>query len=223
MASRPLVPSNAADLIAALNTYVAVVTGSPAAYGTTAGKVSAVAASAADLQSAVTDQEAKIAAARSATEDKDALYDAAALLYREANKVAQATTACTPSMKEAAGLPVPDDSRTPAPVPSVIPVVIVERTSRLEHTLRIIDPAHPRGGKPADVAGYQVFYKNRPDPADQRPGLRLRRQLHEEPLRRHVRRRAGEPARLVPRRPVQHPRGNRPALRNRRHDDRGVR
>jgi hypothetical protein len=45
-------------------------------------------------------------------------------------------------------------------MPAEAPVVIVEKTDPLVHTIRVIDSHNPkRIGKPANVEGYEIYYK----------------------------------------------------------------
>lgn len=169
MANKNFVERNDTAFRAQLATFVSVLQPAPTAYGMTVPEFEAFTEKVDIFTDDLAAFQLKQDAAQAATQTKDGSRESVEAVFRDLNRRIQANPAVSATQKQAAGLPVYDDSRTPVPPPEIVPVVIIDKSTRLAHELRIIDPANPKGGKPDGVSGYQVFYKIGPDaPADTR-------------------------------------------------------
>jgi hypothetical protein len=140
--------------------FVAVVTANPTNYGLTAAQVTPLTALLATWNTAYSDQETAHAAAGGATAAKTTAHDELAALVRQLVQIIQTSVTVTNEDKVAAGVPIRDTTKTPAPVPSTAPSGRIEVTNRLEHTLHFVDSATPTvKAKPAGVRGCQIWVK----------------------------------------------------------------
>jgi hypothetical protein len=96
-------------------------------------------------------------AARAATLSKDDARAAAQSAAREIAQIIQTNPAVTDQQRASAGLPVHDDSRTPVPPPTAVPVFTVDTGERWKHTIRIGFGEGVSRAKPAGVRGYEVY------------------------------------------------------------------
>lgn len=95
--------------------------------------------------------------AKAATDTKDASRVSAESLARECAAIIQSNPAVSDAQKSAAGLPIHDDSRTPVPPPTAVPVFTVDTADRWKHTIRIGFGEGQSRAKPAGVRGYEVY------------------------------------------------------------------
>ena len=153
------VKTREADIVNQLNQVASIVSTTPALYGETAATISSLLTAAGNAAGAYSTALEQAEAARAANAAKLAAIDEAVSLMRELNKRVQGRPSVSDAAKAAAGLPVYDTSRTPIGVPTFVPVVIVEKQTRLAHTVRLMDPANPKGGKPFGVAGFNLYLK----------------------------------------------------------------
>ena len=109
------------------------------------------------FQTALSDHLTAQAAARAATDAKDAARADAEVLAREAAAIIQSNPAVTDAQRNAAGLPVHDESRTPVPPPTAVPVFKVDTGERWKHTIRIGFGEGASRAKPDGVHGYEVY------------------------------------------------------------------
>ena len=105
-----------------------------------------------------------------AKDDRRGDYDR---LIREVVRRVQAHVSVTDAQRAALGITVRDAEPTPAPAPTTRPVVVVDFSKRLRHTLRYADEATPtRRARPRGTIGAEVWVKVSPpgDPPPSDPG-----------------------------------------------------
>jgi hypothetical protein len=97
------------------------------------------------------------AAARREKDDRRGDYDA---LIREVVRRVQARVSVTDAQRAALGITVRDAEPTPAPAPTTRPLVVVDFSKRLRHTLPYVDESTPtRRARPRGVIGAEVWVK----------------------------------------------------------------
>ena len=95
------------------------------------------------------------AAARQAKDDRRGDYDR---LIRDVARRIQAQASVTDAQRAALAITVRDTEPTPSPAPRTRPVVTVDFSKRLRHTLRYVDSATPtRRARPRGVIGAEVW------------------------------------------------------------------
>ncbi len=110
------------------------------------------------------------ASAQSARQAKDGARDGLEGAVRPLVRQLQASGQVDDAERAAMGITVPDDLATPAGPPATRPVVAVDTSQRLQHTIRFADEATPtRIAKPAGVMGAEIWVKVG-DPAPVDPG-----------------------------------------------------
>ena len=108
------------------------------------------------------------AAAQAARQGKDAARGAYEGLIRPLVARLQASPDVDDTERAALGITVPDTIPTPVGAPETRPVVSVDTSQRLQHTISFADELTPTStAKPAGVRGAQIFVKvGDPPPAD---------------------------------------------------------
>lgn len=139
----------------------AIVNDSYADYGLTAGQNTALQTSLSNWTAGWNALNIAKNTLAAATETKDGYRATANDEARLVNTLAQADSACTPTMKETAGLPVHDSTRTRVSVPATAPSVLSAVTqSALNQIIEFRDAATPDSkAKPAGVVGAQIYVK----------------------------------------------------------------
>ncbi len=100
------------------------------------------------------------AAAEAARQAKDAARDGLAGVIRPLVLRMQASPDVDDTERAALGITVPDRIPTPSAIPTTRPVVKVDTSQRLRHTIAFTDAATPsRTAKPAGVRGAQIWVK----------------------------------------------------------------
>ena len=80
------------------------------------------------------------------------------VLIREAINIVQSRPQTTNEQRAALGITIPDPTRSRAPVPSTRPIVVIDSSKRLEHTLTIRDEESITSrSRPAGVSGAEVY------------------------------------------------------------------
>ena len=99
-------------------------------------------------------------AAQAARQAKDAARAAFETVIRALTRRIQADPAVAAELKAGAGITVPDTIATAAATPATRPVVSVDTSQRLQHTIGFADEATPTSkAKPAGVRGAQIWVK----------------------------------------------------------------
>ena len=99
--------------------------------------------------------------AKSAAQAAVALKDTTRATYEHALRTLfakiYAAGVASAALLEAAGLPVRDTIRTPTPVPTTRPVMILDTSERFRHTVNFADEGTPtKKAKPAGVSGAEL-------------------------------------------------------------------
>lgn len=111
------------------------------------------------------DDQTKAAAAKAATAVKQQVKTGLITLLRPAIQTIQSNPAVTNEVRQLLGLPIPDPTRTRAPVPTTRPVVSVEVLEHLQHVIHWRDEATPKSkAKPAGVRGAEIWAWIGPNP-----------------------------------------------------------
>lgn len=98
------------------------------------------------------------AAAEAATQAKDAARAALEAYLRILVRQLQSNPATTDAQRAGLGVTVPDDIRTPVPVPTAIPFGNIDTSKRLEHTINFRNSETPTStAKPEGVHGCQIW------------------------------------------------------------------
>ncbi len=108
------------------------------------------------------------AAAQAARQAKDAARGAFEGVIRPLVGRLQASPAVDDTERQLLGITVPDTIPTPVGAPETRPVVKIDTSQRLQHTIAFADETTPTStAKPAGVRGAQIFVKvGDPPPAD---------------------------------------------------------
>lgn len=100
-------------------------------------------------------------AAKSATAAKDTARTNLELLVREMAQFIQGRSATTDAQRQSLGLPKYDGTRTPtAPITSR-PIIRVETSQRMRHTIRVTDEGTPNSRRrPEGAMGFELWCKH---------------------------------------------------------------
>lgn len=154
-----------AELLNVAQQVISSATGSEAAYGTTAGKITALTALRDTFETDVDDQAAKAAQAKAATAQKEGsrvpLEDAIAA-FRDGAKLVKADEA----LMAATAIPVGGEK---VPASATIPIAVVDTSQRLRHTLSWVEASTPDNKRrPRGVQGAAIYRKlDGPPPTDE--------------------------------------------------------
>lgn len=107
-------------------------------------------------------------AAQAATQNKDAARATLESAIRALTQRLQASAAVDDAERAALGITVPDRTPSPVPVPTTRPVVKIDTSQRLQHTIHFADETTPTSvRKPKGVAAVEIWTKTGgPPPAD---------------------------------------------------------
>ena len=151
------IPNRDAECLAWMHANSTYVSANAVALGVGTTRATAYLDAVGVFDNAVSDQQTALAAARAATDSKDASRVDAEALAREVAAIIQSNPAVTDAQRNAAGLPVHDESRTPVPPPTAVPVFKVDTGERWKHTIRIGFGEGASRAKPDGVHGYEVY------------------------------------------------------------------
>ena len=139
-------------------TLLAFITDNRVALGVSTGDLTALTAAQTDWTATYATHQATQAQALSDRQAKDDARTAYTTLIRAAVGQMQKNPAVTDTQRQAMSLTVPDTTRTPAGVPASRPLVNIDTSERLRHTLTFTDEATPTSrAKPAGVAACEVW------------------------------------------------------------------
>lgn len=153
----PVIPESDSQFDAFQNLAYTTINGNLAAYGLVAGDMTDVTAAKtawdADYPAAL--------AAKAAAQAAVAAKDVARADYNAALGVLFGKIYADPTVAEedlqAAGLPVRDTIRTPSPIPTTRPVLILDTSERFRHTVNFADEGTPTSkAKPLGVMGCEL-------------------------------------------------------------------
>jgi hypothetical protein len=157
MPNKSYIPSRDSEFKLWSATLVTGIGSNPTGYGVSAGKMTALGDAQAKFDDDLNAHLAAQAAAKTATQTKRQSRSDFVDLIREVVKGIQANPAVTDAMKTAIGITVPDDHRTPAPVPTTHPIPQIEDIEPLTHDVRYADSASGTRAKPDGVRAAEVW------------------------------------------------------------------
>ncbi len=106
-------------------------------------------------------------AARGATQSKDTARDALEEEIRPFVQRLQTSPLLTDALRAAMGITVPDPVRTPAAQPSSRPIVSIDTSERLQHSVTFFDAETPTSrAKPDGVMGAEIWLATGATPPD---------------------------------------------------------
>lgn len=156
--SATTIPNSEADFLVWAKQFVNQVSAHPELYFLDAARVTELETELAEFQTAFDDAVAARDEALAATRTKQSVRKSFENNARVATKMIQANDKVTDASRDAAGVHVPKQTRTPIAAPTTFPVGFVMATDRLEHTLSFSDSATPtRRAKPAGVTGCEIY------------------------------------------------------------------
>jgi hypothetical protein len=162
------IPAGDAQFHAWQNNFVVYVNGHLAELGLVAGDVVDLNATAATWTTDYPAHTAAQSAAQAARQAKDGARDGLEGTIRPLVRRLQASPDVDDSERAAMGITVPDREGTPEGPPKTRPVVSVDTSQRLQHTIAFADEATPtRKAKPDGVMGAEIWVKvGDPPPTD---------------------------------------------------------
>ena len=139
-------------------TLIAYITANRAALGISTGDLTALTTAQTEWTTSYATHQATQAQALSDRQAKDDARTAYTTHIRASVGQMQKNPAVTDTQRQAMSLTVPDTTRTPAGVPASRPLVKIDTSERLRHTLTFTDEATPTSrAKPAGVAACEVW------------------------------------------------------------------
>jgi hypothetical protein len=164
------VKANDQELRAQLALFNTVVGAGPVPYGLTPAIMLIMDNLAGVFSGALDDHVAAQELAKSRTESKQLAREAAVAEFRTLVAQIQANPNVTDAQRSAAGIPIRDDSRTPAGIPDSRPVIDVAEVEGGRHVLRMTDSATNKRTRPTGAAKLVLYRKvvatGTPAPAD---------------------------------------------------------
>jgi hypothetical protein len=159
MAKKPFLPAADAAYRLWLMNYLGYATANSVALGLSSTQVTQLdqlASAFFDAQDVHTAAQANAEAKR---QEKLAKRSASEMLVRQLTRIIQANPAVTDAQREALKITVPSTERTPAPVPTSVPLAEIEKIDALQHTIEFRDGAGAGRGKPDGVHGAELYMK----------------------------------------------------------------
>lgn len=161
------IPSGDAEFDAMLTLLANTVNTNAAAYGEDLGSLTALNTARSAWALAWPNYNNALAQAEGATATKVSARTDVEAELRALNRRVQARDTVTDTAKLQAGLPVHDPSNSPLPPPTSAPLLQVDTSQRLMHTISFRDAANPnRRGKPPGVFGCSLYVKIGTPPAN---------------------------------------------------------
>jgi hypothetical protein len=163
-----VIPQADADFNQFMQVFVPYVGGHAVNLGLTAPQATALNSVYTDWSDAYGAKRDAELAAEAATATKESAKAALMTLAREFINIIQTHPGITDDVRQLMGLPIPDTTRTRAPVPTTKPVVTVDTRQHLQHVVHWRDESKPKSkAKPKGVRGavIRVFVGPTP-PAD---------------------------------------------------------
>jgi len=156
--SATTIPGSEADFLVWAKQFVGQVSAHPELYFLDADRIAELEKELTAFQTAFDDSITARDEALAATRNKQSVRKTFESSVRVAAKMIQANDKVTDASRDAAGVHVHKQTRTPVAEPTTFPVGFVVATDRLEHTLSFSDSATPtRRARPAGVTGCEVY------------------------------------------------------------------
>jgi hypothetical protein len=162
--AKDYIPDRDGDFDSWVSNFVAYANANLANLGLVAGDLTPVTTAHTAWTTAYTAHVAAQATAQGARAGKDASRAALEAAIRPlVRRLQGAVGVVTDDEKAALGITVPDTTSTPVAAPTTRPVVTVDASQRLRHTIAFADEATPtRVAKPAGVMGAEIWVKIAP-------------------------------------------------------------
>lgn len=157
--ARDYIPRSDSEFNDWFNNFNLVISADPISYGETVGTGAAVDTAFQDWQNAYNAHKNAQIAAQAALTDKDAKREAAEVLIRAMVRRIQSNAAVTDAMKNTIQITVADTTLTGAEAPTSHPVLSIDTSERLRHTISFKDNVSTARGKPAGVFACEIWRK----------------------------------------------------------------
>lgn len=154
------IPKADGDFALWMNNYISILTNNLTAFETTQDKVNELSQALAQFEADLLEQSTTDAAARAATQKKKDSRASIESLARNLSQVFQKNTNISDSLKVSLGLNVGVNAVPTQSLLSLRPLVSVDTSQRLQHTLSWVDESTPTTRlKPRGVLGAEVWVK----------------------------------------------------------------
>jgi hypothetical protein len=163
------IPSSTPDVIAlAGQVATGITTGVPTNYGSTAAIITALTTAATAAQTALTGRDAAAVTLDAAQATLDTAVTTLVTQLRAVNRTAQGVPGITVARLTQGHLPVHDTTQTEHTPPPTRPVLVVDASQRMRHTIGFADEGTPtKKAKPFGVNGCEIWFKvGGPPPTD---------------------------------------------------------
>jgi hypothetical protein len=152
-------PDNDAELVAWTTNFVTYASANLAALGLVAADLAPITTNQSAFGTAFTTNTAAQNAAQSAAAAKDAARAELESVLRALVRKIQANSAVTNAQRESLGLSLRGMPRTTVSAPTSHPVLTVDTSQRLRHTVAFIDSVTMTRGKPDGILGCEIWVK----------------------------------------------------------------
>ena len=153
-------PDNDAELVAWTTNFVTYANGNLAALGLVAADMAPITTNQTMFSTTFTANIAAQNAAQSAAAAKDTACTNLEAALRVLVRKIQASAAVTNAQRQSLGISLRGAARTPASAPTSSPVLAVDTSQRLRHTVAFVDSATPTSkAKPDGVLGCELWVK----------------------------------------------------------------
>ena len=146
-----------AELLAVAAQTIDAMTANPAAYGTTVAAIGDLSSDMNDASTAVSDQQAKLAAAKASTLTKEEKITALIDRLRQMRDIAKAHGASDALMESTT---IPHGGSAPVPPSATTPIATVDTSQRLKHTISWAESTTPDNKRrPRGAMGVEIWRK----------------------------------------------------------------
>lgn len=167
--SSDYIPNTDAEFRSWLKNFLDYASANLAALGLVVADIAPHQAAATTYNTALDNNVAAQAAAKATRESKDVAREAAEDLVRPLAQRLQSSESVQNADRQSLGLPVRATTRSPAPEPTTRPIVTVDTSQRLQHTISFVDENTPGSrARPEGVTGCEVWMKIGTLPTDPR-------------------------------------------------------
>jgi hypothetical protein len=154
------IPQSDAEFNIWQQNFIGVLAVNQAALGISAGTIADLQTSGGAFQTDYGSFTTTQNSANAATQLKDTSRSTLENQIREQARIVQANPATTNEMRAQLGITIPDETRTPSPVPPTRPIASIDNRQRLQHTIHFFDESTPNSKrKPDGVRGCEIWNK----------------------------------------------------------------
>lgn len=152
------IPGSDAEYDTWINNFVNYATDNSAALGLVAGDVTLLSNAQAAWTTAYNAHVAAAAAAQGARASKDNARTSSETTIRDIVRRLQASSSVDDQERAALGITIPEEGRTPVPVPTTPPTAFIKAGQRLQHTIDFRDASNSSSrAKPFGVQGAEIY------------------------------------------------------------------